>query len=103
MKAQGRMVVWRHTFLISVLDGGELSVSCSGRLTPGHSLKRRLVGPQNQYGRFEEEKHRLPLPGIEPRFVGCLAHSLVTRPIQLSRISNVQCRRYIANSHCINK
>jgi len=97
------MVVWRHTFLISVLDGGELSVSCSGRLTPGHSLKRRLVGPQNQYGRFEEEKHRLPLPGIEPRFVGCLAHSLVTRPIQLSRISNVQCRRYIANSHCINK
>lgn len=103
MKAQGRVEVWRHTFLMSVLDGGEWSLSLPGRFIPGHSLTRRLVGPQSQYGRFEEEKHRLPLSGIEPRFLGCLAHSLVTRPTELSRISNVQCRRYIAISHCINK
>jgi hypothetical protein len=32
-------------------------------------LKRRLGGPQNQSGRFGEEKYRLPLPGFEPRTV----------------------------------
>lgn len=103
MKGQEIVEVWRHTFLISVLDGSELSLSRRGRFTPGHLLKTRLIEPQSRYGQFEEEKHRLPLPGIEPRFVGCLAHSLVTRPTQLSCISNVQCRRYIAISHCINK
>jgi hypothetical protein len=59
-------------FLISALDGGEWSASRLGRLiagetAPGTHWMGRLVGPLSQSGRYGEEKHLCPLPGIEPR------------------------------------
>jgi hypothetical protein len=53
-------------------------------LPPGNSLRYhlywRLGGPQRQSGCYGEEKNLLPLPEIEPEFLGCPAHSLVAIP-----------------------
>jgi hypothetical protein len=37
------------------------------------------VGPQSRSGRCGEEKNLLPLPGVEPRLLGCPArpHNLI--------------------------
>lgn len=37
------------------------------------------------------EKNILPLPGIEPRFFGCLAHSLVTEPTMKAANVPISC------------
>jgi hypothetical protein len=63
-------VVEIHGFLTSTLDGGELSASRHGRITPGERTfgthwDRRLVRPQIHSGVFREEKKLLPLLGIE--------------------------------------
>jgi hypothetical protein len=61
-----------YTFLISALDGGELSASRPGRFTPKkraslwYPLDRRLGGPQSRSGRGGEEKNPQPPPAIEP-------------------------------------
>jgi hypothetical protein len=49
-------------FLTSALDEGEWSVSRPGLFIPGeidprYPLDRRLVGPDNRSGRYEEEKN----------------------------------------------
>jgi hypothetical protein len=49
-----------------------------------YPLYGRLVGPQSQSGCHAEEKNLLPLLGIEPRFLGHLASSLVAILIDLS-------------------
>ena len=53
-------------------------------------LNRRLGGPQCQSGCFGDEKHPLPLPGIEPHFVGCPTRSLVTTPKEQCRLPHNQ-------------
>jgi hypothetical protein len=51
-----------------------------------YSLDRRLGEPQSLSGRYAEEKNLFPLPGIESRFLGRPARSLVATPIELSRL-----------------
>ena len=41
-------------------------------------LNRTLGGLQSQYGRFVVRRNLLPLHGIDPLFVCCLVHRLVT-------------------------
>jgi hypothetical protein len=57
-------------------------------LPPGSStrypLYKRLGEPQDLYGYYGEEKNLLPLPEIEPRFLGRPARSLVDVPTELS-------------------
>lgn len=68
---------WKHVSELGLtlgLEGGELSVSLSGRITPvgsAHpsSLNRRMGVPQSRSGLFWEEKYIFPLPGFKPRFV----------------------------------
>ena len=43
-------------------------------------LDRGLGGPQNNTGPFEEDRKSLPLPGIEPLFLGPPVSFLVTIP-----------------------
>jgi hypothetical protein len=60
-KAYGEAEVEFHSFLASILDGGEWLTSNPGRFTPGFSfylLNRRLGGPQRR------EKFLLILPGL---------------------------------------
>ena len=58
-------------------------------LTPGEELwclfNRRLRGLQYRHRRFGEDRIILTLPGTEPRFLGCQAHSLGTRFTEMSR------------------
>jgi len=69
-----------HSFLTSILDGGERSGLNFGRFTSknellGHPLKRRLelkAGP----GMSGEEMNVLPLQGIEAEFIGRAARNL---------------------------
>jgi hypothetical protein len=68
------MAVYFHTFLTSLLDGGEWSASRPGRFTlqgksPWYQLDRRLGGPQSRSGRGGEKKHSQPLPGLEPPII----------------------------------
>jgi hypothetical protein len=48
------------------------------------TLYMRLGGHQSRSGRCGEEKYVLHMPGIEPRLVGLLAHSLVSISIHLA-------------------
>lgn len=51
---------------------------------PHCPLNKRLYGTHRRSGRFEEEINLLPLPGIEPRFLGCPARSPVNLLLLLS-------------------
>jgi hypothetical protein len=68
MKAYGGVEVWLHTFLTSVLYGGEWSTSCPDRFT---RRKRAPVpveletGPRVGLDAVAKEVF-VPLPGIEP-------------------------------------
>jgi hypothetical protein len=82
---------WLNSFLTPTLDGGKWSASRPGHFTPVESappipFNRRLGGPQKRSGRYGEENNPLPLPGIEPRFLGRPAHSLVTIPTALPQL-----------------
>jgi hypothetical protein len=51
--------------------GGQLHVPatlCSGK-EHQYLLKRKLGGPQNQYGSFKKQKNLSPLPGIKSQIV----------------------------------
>jgi hypothetical protein len=48
-------------FLTSALYGCTLSASRSGRFIPGIRPQKRLGGPQNRYGRGDEEKNLISL------------------------------------------
>jgi hypothetical protein len=39
-----------------------------------------LVAPQSRCGSFEGHKNTLPLPGMEPQYLGCPTPRLVTIP-----------------------
>jgi hypothetical protein len=62
--------------------------SRSSRFNPEESrwyqLNRRLGWPQTLSERCGKEKNLLPLPGIEPLFLGCPTHSLVDEVIHSS-------------------
>ena len=67
---------------------GEWSISCSSFFT----FRERTPSPpppppsplcQSQTGHFEEENSLLPLPGIEPQFLSCPVHSVLTIPTML--------------------
>jgi hypothetical protein len=50
------------------------ALACVGKKTPV-SADKEAGGLQSRSGRFEEKS---PIPGIEPRFLGCPARRLVT-------------------------
>lgn len=49
-----------------------------------YRLNRWRRGPQIRFGRYEEKRNLLPLPGIEPRFPGFRTSSLVAIPTLLA-------------------
>jgi len=49
-------------------------MAVSGQLHIPHLPNTRLGGPQRQSGRFEEQKHLLPLPGVELQIIQTAAH-----------------------------
>jgi len=63
----GGVEVQLHSFLNSVLDIGESSVSRPDGFNPGRRALWRLDGTQSLSGRGGEKKIlSLPLPGVEP-------------------------------------
>ena len=78
LKTYDGMEVEFHLFLTSALDGEECSPSRPGCFTPRHPLKMWLGEPQSRSGRFFGGGESLTMEGIEPRFVGRPARSLVT-------------------------
>jgi hypothetical protein len=69
MKTYVKVEVLLHSFLISALDVGELSISRPGRFTPRENpqypLDKRLGRTCSLSGRGGEEKDSKPVPGIE--------------------------------------
>jgi len=60
-----------HSFLITALNGGRWSASCSSHFIPSSERRLfpyngRLGGPQSESGHFEVEKNLLPLPRFKP-------------------------------------
>jgi hypothetical protein len=74
------------TFLTSALYDGEWSASRTSCLktVPPYLMDRRLGGHQSRSGHYGEGKSLLPLPKVEPRYVGRPAFSLVIMPTHLS-------------------
>jgi hypothetical protein len=52
--------------------------------SPNYSPTRRLGGTQTQTRHYTEQKNFLPLPGIQPQFLHCPNHGLVTTPTMIS-------------------
>ena len=67
------MEVEFHSFTASAQDGGEQSISTSGRFThddtPRYPLNRWLGGTQRKSGISGREKNTWPLQLTEPRFL----------------------------------
>jgi hypothetical protein len=53
-------------------------------------LDRRLGGAQSQSGHYGEEINLLPLPEMEPRFIGHPVQSLVAVPASVSRFQTTR-------------
>jgi hypothetical protein len=72
-------------FEISVLDGGKWSASHSqATLGPGEEPIAEAVGWESQSRSTQcKEKHFTPLRGIELRFLGGPARSVVTTPADM--------------------
>jgi hypothetical protein len=49
-----------------------------------YPLDKRLGGPQSKSGQYREEKHLVPLLGIEPPFLSLPARDLVAIPTEPS-------------------
>jgi hypothetical protein len=89
-----------HTFLTSVLDGGEWSASRPGRFTlregaPGYPLDRRLGGPQSRSGLGGEEKISQTLPGLEPPITQPVVELCTT---ELSRLLIKVCIHFLSGA-----
>ena len=91
VKAYGGVDLQLHSFLALTLDGGEWSVSGSGRFNsrgkraPGHPQDKNVSASQSQYGHFDDDINLLPLHGFEPRFLGGAARRVVTVLSELHR------------------
>jgi len=88
VKTFGWVDVQLHTYLTSVLDGGEWSVSLSGCLIPGGKrhkcpLGRRLCGLERRSGHCTEGKNPCPRWESKP---GRPARSLVSILFRLPRL-----------------
>jgi hypothetical protein len=75
-----------HSFLASAVDGGEWWASRPGRFTPGIKspvpTEHEAGWAPSRSGGCGENKN-FALSGIEPRFLGCLTHSLVAIPAEV--------------------
>jgi hypothetical protein len=84
MKAYRWAEVQLYSFQTTAL-GGEWSAShsdcvTSGERTPLPHLIEALIGPKANIDSLIKKKTLLPLREIDPRFVGCSAHSLFIVP-----------------------
>jgi hypothetical protein len=83
MKTYGALEIELHAFLTSALDGGEWSASRRATLPTGIDTEvptlygAGWMGPTAGLGPMEMKQNLLPLPGIKPRSVRCLALDLV--------------------------
>lgn len=73
--------VYLDSVLTSALSVGGWATSRTGRFTPGErvpvtQVHSRLGGPRNPSGRFGKREQLLPVPEIEPWFVGCAVRLL---------------------------
>ena len=80
-KAYGGMEAELCPFLASALERGEQSASHLGHFTRPHS---RSV-------HFREENSFLPLPGIDPQFLGHATNSAITTVIRLFQLLILLC------------
>jgi hypothetical protein len=82
-----RVEVYLHSFITWVVSFTSQPPYNRGNSTP-YPFYRKLGGPQSRSGRFGEDEIIFPpLRGIEPRFFGLPACSLVTTPTNLTRPS----------------
>jgi hypothetical protein len=68
--------------------------------SPRYSRNRRIGVPHRWSARFGEDKNILPLSGIEPRFLGRPARSVVTIPSTLFRLSIISVTYTIISCPC---
>jgi hypothetical protein len=76
------------SFILKYGASGQLLASAAfaqGKCLP-YLLKWTLGGPPSPSGGFGEYRNFLPLPAIEPRFLGRLDSSLITVPITLFQL-----------------
>jgi hypothetical protein len=80
MKTYGEVDAELHSFLTSALDEGEWSASRSSILSPGNEPHARWIEAEwvLDSGYCGENKSTLPLPQIEPFFLGRSSHSQVS-------------------------
>jgi hypothetical protein len=97
MKTYGGLEVIAQPFLTLLLDGGEWSASCPGRViprepAPGIYCVGGWVGPGAGLGALEKRK-MLPLSWIESGLDGCPSHSL--SPYRSSCYASYLCYMYV--------
>jgi hypothetical protein len=78
-----------HDAVYSLRPVAEVRAPLSCVTPPTVPDGQAVSSPQSRSGRCGEEEHPLPLPGIEPRFMGRQANNLVTVPIMLSKDEKV--------------
>lgn len=92
---RGSEAVVLHILIVNTRRRWVFGPSTTGR--PGERyrcpLGRKLSGPEYRSGRTGRDKNILPLPGIEPRFFGCPAHSLVTEPAMKAANVPILCNK----------
>lgn len=82
------MEVKLHILLISTKQGSEFSDSGPNRSISSDGAAGDhwiVIGrPQGQYGRYREVNNISPFPGIEPRFLSFLAHTLLVNRTEVN-------------------
>jgi hypothetical protein len=94
MKTNEGMEILLQAFLTVALEGVEQSASHSNRFTLGTHMTGGWIDPQTRFGLCGEERFILPLPGIEPRFLGRPSCILIIVPNELSRHLWQGCAKY---------
>jgi hypothetical protein len=98
MKAYGGVKFWFDAYLISVLDGGELSALRNCRITFGVSAS--TTDCIRRPGRCAEEKNILPPPAVEPGLLANIKELYIssTGGVYVFRVLRESYTNYFLNS-----